>query len=200
MGKRPLKSRGPGVAVAAGLVVLMTVGSGCNEVAKRRRRKRPPEPVPMLPDDADPSLYAFVEAPYGGERLQTRPIMIYAESPGHPDALEQLAILGSDLGALAEREVIIVQVYGSGVSRYRGQPMAPSSAKSWHDRYRAGRWPFEVVLVGKDGGVKLRRPRVVEMEELLEVIEALPVRREEVYQREHLGEGVGGAAGGGPGG
>ncbi len=171
------------------LVGAMAAGSACSEVAERRRRKRPPQPVPQLPEDADPAAYTFVEAPYGGERLKTRPIMVYADSPQNPDAMEQLAMLGSDPAPLEDREVIIVEVYGSGVSRYRGQPLAPESARSWHDRYRAGRWPFEVVLVGKDGGVKMRRPRAVSVEELSEIIDELPERRREVHMREQKGGG-----------
>jgi len=192
MAKKPGICRAALVAGGASLLLSMTIGAGCSEVAERRRRKRPPPPVPTLPEDADPALFAFVEAPYEGERLQTRPVMIYADTPQNPDALEQLAMLGSAPAPLDDREVIVVEVYGSGVSRYRGQPLSPESAKSWHDRYRAGRWGFEVVLVDKDGGVILRRPRVTPVEDLVAVIDATPLRRQEVYQRSR---GVGGAGG-----
>lgn len=176
---------GLGVLCLAGVLI---AGSGCSEVAQRRRRKRPPPPEPKLPEDTDPALFAFVDAPYEGEQRQTRPVMIYADTPQNADALEQLAVLGSAGDLLDDREVIVVEIYGDGVSRYRGEPLSPASAKSWHDRYRAGRWDFEVVLIDKDGGVRLRKPRVVTAQELADTIDATPLRRQEVYQREHGSE------------
>jgi hypothetical protein len=52
--------------------------------------------------------------------------------------------------------------------------------------------PFTVHLVGKDGGVKLRREGPVALDELFAVIDAMPMRREERRQR------AGGAVGTAP--
>jgi hypothetical protein len=43
--------------------------------------------------------------------------------------------------------------------------------------------PFLVVLIGKDGTMKLRRERVLSKNELLGIIDAMPMRRAEMQEQ-----------------
>ena len=42
---------------------------------------------------------------------------------------------------------------------------------------------FQLVLIGKDGGVKLRKPRPWTVRELNRVIDKMPMRQQEIRQR-----------------
>lgn len=166
--------------IAAVGVAAIVPATGCRN---RRRKIVRVEPVPTLPEDLDPETIAFIDADYEPERMQTRPLIIFADSPDNPEVGEQFRQILADPQALAEREVIVVEIYALGVSKYRGQPLSPASAKAWQDRFRAGRWDFEAVLVGKDSGVRLRSPKAVTVEELAAKIDELPMRRREMYER-----------------
>jgi hypothetical protein len=39
---------------------------------------------------------------------------------------------------------------------------------------------FEIILIGKDGGVKLRSKTPISLEELFSLIDAMPMRRQEM--------------------
>jgi hypothetical protein len=42
---------------------------------------------------------------------------------------------------------------------------------------------FEAILIGIDGTVKLRRKRAIEIEELFELIDSMPMRKEEIQRQ-----------------
>lgn len=48
---------------------------------------------------------------------------------------------------------------------------------------RFGAEAFSVILIGKDGGEKLRRPTPLSPEELFAIVEAMPMRRAEMRER-----------------
>ncbi len=48
---------------------------------------------------------------------------------------------------------------------------------------RFGAEAFSVVLIGKDGGEKLRRPTPLAPEELFAIVDAMPMRRAEMRER-----------------
>ncbi|MEM9547052.1 MAG: DUF4174 domain-containing protein [Bacteroidota bacterium] len=43
--------------------------------------------------------------------------------------------------------------------------------------------PFEVVLIGLDGGVKLRQQTILKREELFRIIDSMPMRRQEIRRK-----------------
>lgn len=54
-----------------------------------------------------------------------------------------------------------------------------------HDRYSTKGLTFEIVLIGLDGGVKLRQDQLLTNKELLEKIDSMPMRSSEMKGRNH---------------
>lgn len=60
----------------------------------------------------------------------------------------------------------------------------PKTFRRMYEHYEVGRVDFHLVLVGKDFTVKFRSDEPVPAEKLFEVIDAMPMRQEEIKQRQ----------------
>jgi len=171
----------PWLAAAIGLGLLLA--PGCKKTAQVR------DTTPTLPEELDPMLVRFSDFPVDESRAGRRPLVVFAVSEEDPVARDQIGVARGAREGFAEREITLIEVYETGVSRYDNRPMSPASAVAWHQRYRASKWPAEVVLVGKDGGVKRRAARAMAPSELFGLIDAMPDRRQEMYERSRSGDG-----------
>lgn len=115
-------------------------------------------------------LIARADAPTLDQlRWTSRPVLVFADGPEDPRLARQLAVLTAEEAGLSERDMVVmtdVAPAGEGDLRRRFAP--------------AG---FAVLLIGKDGFVKLRRGAVVEPEELFALVDAMPMRRREAETR-----------------
>lgn len=89
----------------------------------------------------------------------------------NPDAQEQLRLLGADAEALRERDVAVVDI-----------DKLPE-VKLSHDRANVPLGTFAVVLEGRDGTEKWRADVVTPVDEICEVIDAMPMGRAEAEER-----------------
>jgi len=99
-------------------------------------------------------------------------IVLIIGRPGDPLIAEQTACLAQRRQALDDRDVRVVTVTPKEAAR--DWPAAAGQPAS--DRFR-------VLLIGKDGGVKLRRDRPVDPAELESLIDTMPMRRQEREER-----------------
>ena len=97
---------------------------------------------------------------------QKRPVGVVADSDQDPRFKEQLSLLTSRLEALEARDVIILT------------DTDPDNLSELREKLRPR--GFMLVLIGKDGGVKLRKPFPWEVREITRVIDKMPLRREEL--------------------
>ena len=93
----------------------------------------------------------------------THRLVLVVGAPGDKNVTAQLALLAQAKAALAERDVIIQTLPLEGARAALG----------------AGA-PFTLLLVGKDGGVKLRRHAVTSPAEIAALIDTMPMRQEEM--------------------
>lgn len=103
-------------------------------------------------------------------RWNLRPVLVFSPSGEHPDFLRQEELLAIDADGLAERDVRVVRVLGDSDAALRA-------------RYRAPMEAFTVILIGKDGGEKLRSGEPVTTGELFALIDTMPMRQQEMRRR-----------------
>jgi hypothetical protein len=109
-------------------------------------------------------------------RWRKRVVLVFAP-PGDPrvqgqrEALARLGTKGDD------RDLQLVSVEGGRVE----PPL--EDARALRRRYRVQRQAFVVVLIGKDGGVKLRQADVLSADQLARTVDAMPMRRSEMAAR-----------------
>ena len=95
-----------------------------------------------------------------------RPIVVLADSPDDPRFLEQLRLLEERLPDLKERDVVVITDTDPSQKTNLRQALRPRG--------------FMLVLIGKDGGIKLRKPSPWSVREISRVIDKMPMRRQEI--------------------
>ena len=95
-----------------------------------------------------------------------RPVVVFADTPADPAFQQQLELLQERVDELAARDVVIItDTSRSDISEVR-RKLRPRG--------------FMLTLVGKDGGVKLRKPFPWDVRELTRSIDKMPLRRQEI--------------------
>jgi hypothetical protein len=100
---------------------------------------------------------------------------------GNPDDLklgQQIALLESEKGELAERDLVIIRVAGEDARAVYGTASGLIARAIRKEAGIEGNG-FHVILVGKDGGVKLRSDTVIRNVEIFGIIDQMPMRKAE---------------------
>lgn len=100
---------------------------------------------------------------------EKRPVLVFAEDDKDEDYFKQMKILNTYFSDLQERDIV---VYGDNIA---------SQNSSLRRKYKPS--GFTVFLIGKDGGVKLRRDKLVSARELFSLIDSMPMRQREIQQQ-----------------
>jgi hypothetical protein len=98
-------------------------------------------------------------------------LVVIVGNPGDPRAVQQHAVMEQSAAALRERDVVLQDVTPE--TARRGRPELGVQSQT----------VFEVLLIGKDGGVKLRRDKLVSPSEVIALIDTMPMRQEEMRRR-----------------
>ncbi|MDU8926638.1 DUF4174 domain-containing protein [Alisedimentitalea sp. MJ-SS2] len=99
-------------------------------------------------------------------RWKNRLLVIFADSPGDPQFVEQMGLLEIRVEDLVERDVIVLI------------DTAPTVDSELREKFRPR--GFMLVLIGKDSNVYLRKPRPWDTREISRSIDKMPLRRQEM--------------------
>ena len=121
-------------------------------------------------------------------RDTSRPLLVFALSDADPRFRQQLAIAAHNAYELHQRQVITVPLAVHETSKPLGfvfdgsdlGSMQPAEAAIARKRFRIASGEFTVILLGKDGGEKLRSHIPLSFEKLRDTIDAMPMRRQEM--------------------
>ena len=129
--------------------------------------------------------------PLSALRGVARPLYLFAPSAEDARLVEQRKAIETAYPGFAERDQVLVTVAGEEVS-VLGPPrlaalvpgtMGASTADALRKRMKVGADEFAVVLVGKDGGEKMRQAEPLGTEALFKTVDAMPMRQSEVKER-----------------
>jgi len=115
-------------------------------------------------------------------RWKNRVIILLSDDKKNDDYRQQVDQLYKNSGGVKERDLRIVSVFDNGASNLDGKEITAGSAQKIQDRYGDGRNSFLFLLIGKDGGVKLRRDHSVPAKRIFERIDSMPMRQREIKQ------------------
>ena len=125
-----------------------------------------PPADPIFPVETVEDLSQFV--------WEKRPIVVFADSPNDLNFKRQIELLQARRDDLAERDVVVLTDTDPAVTSPLRKKLRPRG--------------FALVLIGKDGGVKLRKPAPWDVRALSRVIDKMPIRQQEIRDRRSLGE------------
>lgn len=97
-----------------------------------------------------------------------RPLVVFADSPNDPAFRIQIEYLADDPGELLKRDVVVLT------------DTDPKGASDARERLRPR--GFSMVLLDKDGAVKLRKPLPWSVREITHAIDKFPLRQQEIRE------------------
>ena len=100
---------------------------------------------------------------------KNRPLVVFSDTPNNPHFIRQMELLSSDATELTDRDVIILT------------DTDPAADSALREKLRPR--GFMLVLLGKDGQVKLRKPRPWTVREIIHAIDKFPLRLDELRQQ-----------------
>ncbi|MBD3662697.1 DUF4174 domain-containing protein [Sulfitobacter aestuariivivens] len=116
---------------------------------------------------AEPALFLTADmADLSEFRWKKRPVLVFADSENDPAFIEQIELLEARIEALQERDVVVLTDTDPDARSPLRLKMRPRG--------------FMLVLVGKDGGVKLRKPFPWDVREISRSIDKMPMRQREI--------------------
>lgn len=98
-----------------------------------------------------------------------RPVVVFADTDADPRFQEQMDLLLARTEELIARDVVVI---------VDTDPTDPSDIRT-QLRPRG----FQLTLIGKDGGVKLRKPFPWSVREISRTIDKMPMRQREIRER-----------------
>mgnify|MGYP000181591071 CR=1 FL=1 len=76
--------------------------------------------------------------------------------------------------------MIIFRIFEDSHSRVSDKPLLPGDVEALRRRFGIEKNRFTVVLVGKDGGVKLVAHRDADLQSIFNLIDSMPMRQQEM--------------------
>ncbi len=133
-------------------------------------------PIPALTQTPPTTLAAL--------RDHFRPLLIFAATPDDPGLRAQLTRLHDDAVGLAERDVLVIAVPYKTPSP-TDTTLTSADAETARRRFNIAPNDFAVLLLGKDGGEKLRFHKPVPFSKFRDTIDGMPMRQQEMKQHIH---------------
>ncbi|WP_299290468.1 DUF4174 domain-containing protein [uncultured Mucilaginibacter sp.] len=100
-----------------------------------------------------------------------RHIWLFASEAGNASFTTQKSLLANAAAGLKERDILVHEVIGL------------KANEALFKKYKASAQGFTFILIGKDSGEKLRSNQPVSLEKLYRLIDAMPMRQEEMKRQ-----------------
>ena len=117
-------------------------------------------------------------------RWNHRIILVFSVNESDSLAIEQMKLLQADQLGLEDRDLVIYQLFQAKGIDPLGKEMTAKEIEKWRRKYQIKSTEFAVILIGKDGGEKLRSTQKLLPRDLLyRTIDAMPMRRAEMRRK-----------------
>ena len=116
---------------------------------------------------ADPTtVFEASEIELDAFRWVARPVIVFADTAADPAFQQQMDLFNARLDELAARDVVLITDTDPDAKSDLRRTLRPRG--------------FMLTLIGKDGGVKLRKPFPWDVRELTRAIDKMPLRQQEL--------------------
>lgn len=114
---------------------------------------------------------------------QNRPLLLFAQTPNAAEYRGVAKELNLYSDQIADSDMIIIEVFETGLVRVDGKPMADESADNLRKRFKIRPGNLTAILIGKDGGLKLRQIDRVDLPAIFALIDTMPMRQQEMRSK-----------------
>ena len=116
---------------------------------------------------------------------KNRVIIIFAPSSNSNDYKRQMRVFEGHEDGILDRDLIVLELFENGESRWGNFSLSKGVAPQMRRQFDAGEDQFSIFLIGKDGTVKLRSVVPLSLSEIFGLIDAMPMRQEEMRRKQN---------------
>lgn len=117
-------------------------------------------------------------------KWKNRIVIVKTEADAAPKYMQQLEEFRYSIDELTERKLVLYQIVNdqSTMTSFKNDESKSHSgiAKNPANTFFDEREPFEVLLIGLDGQVKLQQTDILTRKDLFGIIDSMPMRRNEI--------------------
>ena len=114
---------------------------------------------------------------------KNRLLFLFAEDANDPLFKNLQSQIMAQKTEIDDRDLIVFEVPAQGPARMNTSPLDPKEADSIRNHFAVPSDAFSLILVGKDGGIKLKRSDQVDLREVFGLIDSMPMRQSEMRQK-----------------
>lgn len=114
---------------------------------------------------------------------KNRIILVFAPTSNSDAYKGQMQEFEGQEDGILDRDLIILELFEDGESRQGSKSLSERVAPQLRRQFEVGEGDFVLILIGKDGTVKLRSNRPVAASKLFGLIDAMPMRQEEMRRK-----------------
>ena len=114
---------------------------------------------------------------------KNRLLFIFAEDDSHPLYKDLQSQIVAQQAEVNDRDLIVFELPAQGPARMNTRFLNQKEADSIRDHFAVPGNAFSLILVGKDGGIKLKRSDQVDLREVFGLIDSMPMRQREMRQK-----------------
>jgi Domain of unknown function (DUF4174) len=116
----------------------------------------------------------------GDYQWERRPLLLFAPTDSDPRLAETLSRIEATRCDFVDRDMVIGVVVTEGKSTLDGQVIDADESQRLARQYAIGENTFSALLIGKDGGEKLRVNEVPDLQAIYAVVDGMPMRSREM--------------------
>ena len=113
-------------------------------------------------------------------RWESRPLLVFSPTENDPRLVDTLNRIEATRCEFTGRDMVLGVVVSQGNSTLDGQAVDADEARRLTNQFAIDENAFSVVLIGKDGGEKLRVDDVPDLQRIYAVVDGMPMRSREM--------------------
>ncbi|MEM7620695.1 MAG: DUF4174 domain-containing protein [Pseudomonadota bacterium] len=113
---------------------------------------------------------------------EKRVLIIFSPSTERSNLKAQNRMLSAVKSGLRERDMVVWRLIDGKSVTVNGRQKPHLPTRIFYKHFKVSPEKFVVILLGKDGGEKLRKARRVTADELFALIDAMPMRQQEMRE------------------
>ena len=121
--------------------------------------------------------------PIAKYKWEKRVLIVNAKSDLTVGYKRQEQLLNKGKTGMKDRDLVIFRMYADHWIDPNGNPLNEDEALSLINEYKLPQDSFRVLLIGKDGTVKMNVDDLVSTREIFRLIDQMPMRKREIQER-----------------
>jgi len=116
-------------------------------------------------------------------KWRNRLLLLFTPALDGPGYLKLNEDLSRRKEEVMDRDLLVFHILESGETTLGNLPLAEGSGGYLREKFSIKPGAFTVLLIGKDGGVKLRKEGQVKLQEIFSLIDSMPMRQREMREK-----------------